>query len=129
MFQKSEFVAVVCDPRGQSPEFRSTISALSSELPKDVFNKIVFINADSPAENRRLLKKIKLGDESSSVRLFSDEKREWMQAYTALSKNRWTMTLFVLDEERIQRIVRDYTQFAAADVLTNAMKAAEQRRY
>ena len=98
-------------------------------MPKDVFNKIVFINADSPAENRRLLKKIKLGDESSSVRLFSDEKREWMQAYTALSKNRWTMTLFVLDEERIQRIVRDYTQFAAADVLTNAMKAAEQRRY
>jgi len=127
LFRNSPFIAVVCDPRGQSPEFRAAVAALSSDLTKDVFSKIVFVNADSPAENRRLLKKMKLAD--SSIRLFSDEKREWMQAYTALAKDRWTMTLFVLDEERIQRIVRDFTQYSAADVLTNAMKAAENRRY
>lgn len=123
---KSDFVAVVSDPREKSPEFLNTVRALSSELPKDMLNKIIFVNADTPAQNRRFLKKNAISD--TSVRLFSDEKREWMQAYTALGENRWSMTLFVLADERIQKLVREYSQISASDVARNAIKGIEKRR-
>eukprot|EP00531_Pseudo-nitzschia_arenysensis_P004564 CAMPEP_0116136282 /NCGR_PEP_ID=MMETSP0329-20121206/11638_1 /TAXON_ID=697910 /ORGANISM="Pseudo-nitzschia arenysensis, Strain B593" /LENGTH=280 /DNA_ID=CAMNT_0003631133 /DNA_START=101 /DNA_END=940 /DNA_ORIENTATION=+ len=84
---KDDFLLIVSDPREKSPEFHNTLRDLSSELPRDIFSKIVFINADTPAQNRRLLKKNNISD--ANIRLFSDEKREWMQAYTALGENRW----------------------------------------
>ena len=87
--------------------------------------KIVFINADTPAQNRRLLKKIGMLD--SNVRLYSDEKREWMQAYTALGENRWSMTLYVLADERIQKLVREFSQISASNVVQKAVKASERR--
>lgn len=123
---KSDYVVVVTDPREKSPEFQSTVRDLASELPKDIFSKILFINADTPAQNRRFLKKNGISD--TNIRLFSDEKREWMQAYTALGENRWSMTLFVLADERVQKIVRDYSQISASEVLKNAVKATNQRR-
>ena len=123
---KSDYVVVVSDPREKSPEFQSTVRDLASELPKDIFSKILFINADTPAQNRRFLKKNGISD--TKIRLFSDEKREWMQAYTALGENRWSMTLFVLADERVQKIVREYSQISASDVLKNAVKATNQRR-
>jgi len=117
---------VMSDPRVKSPEFLSTVKSLSSELPKDIFSKIVFINADTPAQNRRFLKKSNISE--SSISLYSDEKREWMQAYTALGEDRWSMTLFVLAEERIQRLVREFSQISAANVVESAVKATEKRR-
>jgi len=119
-------VVVVSDPREKSPEFLNTVKDLSSELQKDIFNKILFINADTPAQNRRFLKKNNISD--SNIRLYSDEKREWMQAYTALGENRWSMTLFVLADERIQKLVREFSQISASDVVQNAIKATEKRR-
>ncbi|MGK3736362.1 MAG: CO dehydrogenase nickel-insertion accessory protein CooC1 [Bacillariaceae sp.] len=124
---KSDYIIVVSDPRQKSIEFRNTIKSLSLELPKDIFNKIVFINADMPSENRKALKKIQLGDDSS-IRLFSDEKREWMQTYTALGENRWSMTLFILAEGRVQRLVREFSQISCSTVIQNASSATEKRR-
>mmetsp|Transcript_11937 Transcript_11937/g.13694 ORF Transcript_11937/g.13694 Transcript_11937/m.13694 type:complete len:328 (+) Transcript_11937:59-1042(+) len=123
---KSDYVIVVSDPREKSIEFRSTIKCLESELPKDIFNKIVFINADTPSENRKALGKMKLAD--SSIRLFSDEKREWMQTYTALGENRWSLTLFVLAEGRVQSLVREFSHFSCSSVIQNAINATEKRR-
>lgn len=123
---KSDYVVVVSDPRSKSPEFMNTVKDLSSELPRDIFSKILFINADTPAQNRRFLKKKNISD--SSIRLYSDEKREWMQAYTALGENRWSMTLFVLADGRIQKIVREFSQISATDVVRKAIKATEKRR-
>lgn len=122
----SDYVVIMSDPREKSPEFFSTVKDLSLELPKDIFNKILFINADTPAQNRRFLKKNNISD--SNIRLYSDEKREWMQAYTALGENRWSMTLFVLADERIQKVVREFSQISASDVVKNAIKATEKRR-
>ena len=122
---KSDYIVVVSDPREKSPEFLNTLKSLSSELPNDIFKKIVFINADTPAQNRRLLKKIGMLD--SNVRLYSDEKREWMQAYTALGENRWSMTLYVLADERIQKLVREFSQISASNVVQKAVKASERR--
>merc|ERR1711935_1104295 len=121
-----EYVVIMSDPREKSPEFLSTLKDLSSELPKDIFNKILFINADTPAQNRRFLKKNNISD--SNIRLYSDEKREWMQAYTALGEKRWSMTLFVPADERIQKVVREFSQISASDVVKNAIKATEKRR-
>lgn len=123
---KSDYIVVVSDARIKSPEFLNTVKALSSELPTDILNKILFINADTPAQNRRFLKKNNISD--SHIRLYSDEKREWMQAYTALGENRWSMTLFVLADGRIQKLVREFSTISASNVVENAIKAMEKRR-
>jgi len=123
---ESDYVVIVTDPRQKSPEFLNTVRDLSSELPRDIFSKILFINADTPAQNRRFLKKYNISD--TNIRLYSDEKREWMQAYTALGENRWSMTLFVLADERIQKLVRDFSQISASKVVQSAIKGTEQRR-
>jgi hypothetical protein len=123
---KSDYVVVVSDPREKSPEFLSTVKDLSLGLPRDVFSRILFVNADTPAQNRKFLKKKNISD--ASIRLYSDEKREWMQAYTALGENRWSMTLFVLADGRIQKLVREFSQISASEVVQNAIKATEKRR-
>ncbi len=121
-----EYVVVVCDPRVKSQEFRDTVKSFRFDLPKEIWNKTIFVNADTPAENRRWLKKNNLMD--SGIRLYSDEKREWMQGYTALGENRWSITLFVLAEERIQKLVRELSPADATVVVEKAVKAMEKRR-
>ena len=123
---KSDYIVVVSDPREKSPEFLNTVKILSSETPKDIFSKVLFINADTPAQNRRFLKKNGILD--SNIRLFSDEKRNWMQTYTALGENRWSMTLFILADQKIQKLVREFSQISASDVVKSAVKATEKRR-
>jgi len=123
---KSDYVVVLSEPREKSPEFHSMVADLSAELPKEIFSKIMFINADTPAQNRRFLKKKNISD--SGIRLYSDEKREWMQSYTALGENRWSITLFVLADGRIQKLVRDFSQISASTVVQSAIKATEKRR-
>ena len=122
----NDYLVVITDPRVKSPEFRDTMKAVRSELPKDVSSKVIFINADTPAENRRFLKKNNLMD--SGIKLFSDEKREWMQTYTALGENRWSMTMFILSEERIQKLVRELDSVDVASVVEKAINAMEKRR-
>ena len=50
-----------------------------------------------------------------------------MQAYTALGENRWSMTLYVLADERIQKLVREFSQISASNVVQKAVKASERR--
>jgi len=121
---KSDYLIIVCDPRVQSPELRETATSLYSGLPKDMLGKLIVVNADTPAENRRWLKKSKLDDLS----VFSDEKREWMRAYTALGENRWSMTFFVIADERVQKIVRELDTISAVKVIRNAVSAMKERR-
>jgi peroxiredoxin len=121
-----DYLVIISDPRVKSPEFREAIQALRSELPQDIASKIVFVNADTPAENRRFLKKNNFMD--SGIKLYSDEKREWMQAYTALGEYRWSMTMFIISQERIQKLVREMASVDAASVVSKAVKAMEKRR-
>lgn len=121
-----DYLVVISDPRVKSTEFHDAIRAVRSELTNDIVGKIVFINADTPAENRRFLKKNNLMD--TGIKLFSDEKREWMQSYTALGENRWSMTMFIISKERIQKLVRELASVDAAIVVDKAIKAMEKRR-
>lgn len=121
----SDFLIVLCDPRMKSSEFRETANLLQKELPKDLLSKVIFINADTPAENRRWLKKTGMME---SISVYSDEKMEWMRSYTALGETRWSTTLFVLADQRVQKLVRELSSVMATNVVQNAVKAAQQRR-
>jgi hypothetical protein len=121
---KSDYLIIVCDPRVSSPELRETAQSLYSGLPKDILSKLIIINADTPAENRRWLKKSNMDD----LTVFSDEKREWMRAYSALGKDRWSMTMFVIADERIQKISREMESIVAVKVIQNAVKGTSDRR-
>lgn len=51
--RRSEYLAILTDPRKNSPELRQTIKRLSVDLPEDVLDRLIVVNADTPAENRR----------------------------------------------------------------------------
>mmetsp|Transcript_1345 Transcript_1345/g.1765 ORF Transcript_1345/g.1765 Transcript_1345/m.1765 type:complete len:288 (+) Transcript_1345:188-1051(+) len=118
---KSDYLVVVTDPRDKSEEFRKAIKNLNGILSPSIKNNLIYINADTPAENRRWMKK----NDLMNIELFSDEKMEWMQAYTALGRKRWSMTCFVLKDERIERIIRDMNGFLADDNISNAVKSLD----
>ena len=48
-----DYVVVICDPRTKSVEFRQTIKTLEKNLPKDISDRLLVINADSPLDNRK----------------------------------------------------------------------------
>ena len=128
---KNDVVVVICDPRPKSSEFRDAVKHLRKSLPKDLFRKTVFVNADTPAENRRWLKKANMMtevEEGGGVTLYSDEKMEWMRTYTALGETRWSMTMYVLADERIQKLVRELSSINVSEVVRKAVNAAQQRR-
>ena len=119
-----DYAVIISDPRTQSTEFRETVKLLVSELPSDILSRLVLINSDSPAENRRWLKKAKLPEDK--VDLYSDEKMEWMRAYTALGENRWSMTMFIIEKGRVAKIARDVDQYGACRAVRNAIKALSE---
>jgi hypothetical protein len=117
--RRSEYLAIISDPRPKSTELRSSIKQLAGSLPSDVLDRLIVINADSPAENRRWMKK----NDAFTVDIYSDEKMEWMRSYTALGEKRWSMTLFVIADERIQKLARDVDGLQVTKVVTNAIKS------
>lgn len=58
--RQQDYIVVLTDPRMQSLELRETVKVLMNELPNDIKSRLIVINADSPAENRRWLKKVGL---------------------------------------------------------------------
>jgi hypothetical protein len=119
-----DYLVIVSDPRQKSPVLHETVKSLLTELPSDIRTRLIIVNADSPAENRRWLKKS--GIPEDKVDVFSDEKMEWMRSYTALGEKRWSMTMFVVSEERVQKLARDIDQYGAARTIRNAVKALNE---
>lgn len=117
-----DYLVVITDPREKSSELRQTVKSLCKSLPKPILSKTIIINADAPPENRRWLKKNKLEGDAT---IFSDEKREWMREYTALGEKRWSLTMFVLCDGKIQKLVRELDQDLAPTVVRNAVKSLD----
>ncbi|KAL3762218.1 hypothetical protein ACHAWU_004756 [Discostella pseudostelligera] len=82
----ADYLVVITDPRPKSVELRTGIKRLSGALKADVLKKCVIINADTPSENRRFLKKN--FEEKTDIKILSDENLEWMREYTALGEKR-----------------------------------------
>jgi peroxiredoxin len=121
----SDFVVIITEPRLKSPELYETVTTFQT-LPLEIKNKIIIINADSPSENRRWLKKSGYDDEK--VVVYSDEKREFMRTYTALGEHRWGLTMFILASGRVQKLARDIDQYGASRAVQNAVKALNEVR-
>jgi len=116
--RRSDYLIILTDPRKESPELRQTIKRLANELPEDILDRMIVVNADTPAQNRRWMKKNK----AYKIDIYSDEKLEWLQTYSALGKDRWTMFLYVIANERVVRLVRGMDGFEALRVVTNAVQ-------
>jgi hypothetical protein len=97
---------------------------LLTDLPPDELKRLIIINSDSPAENRRWLKRNGLWDK---LQVYSDEKMEWMQAYTtALGEKRWSM--FLIADELVQKLAREVDVNRASRAILNAVKSVNNAR-
>ncbi|CAJ1961621.1 unnamed protein product [Cylindrotheca closterium] len=119
----SDFLVVVCDPRIKSNDLREITKAISMELPKNLLKETIVISADSPAENRRFLKKSNV----ANIDMFSDESKTWMKAYTALGAQKLYSTMYIVADGRIQRIARDLDPLDAVTTIRNADKSYQTR--
>lgn len=114
-----DFLIVLTDPRFKSDELRDTMKSVNVDLPAELRKKLIIVNADSPAENRRWLKK----NEGVKLNIYSDEKKEWLKAYTALGEKRLSMCMYIIADERIQKLARDVDGVLASRVIQNAVKS------
>lgn len=119
--KQTDYLVIVSDPRPKSSELRTAMRSMV-KLPPNILSKSIVINADTPAENRKFLKKQGL----SSLNIYCDEKREWMREYTALGEKRWAMCMFVIAEGRVQRLVREMDVDTVGPVIQNAVKSLKQ---
>ena len=119
----NDYVVVLCDPRGESIELRNAVHSVLTELPADIKSRLVVINGDSPAENRRWIKKTGL---EGKIEVLSDEKQEWMRQYTALGQKRWSMTMFVLADARVQKLARELDTYSASQTIKNAVASMKE---
>ena len=117
----SDFMIVVTDPRPKSVELRTAMKRLVGALSADLLAKCVVINTDTPAENRRFVKKNFSEDSGADkMTVLTDEKMDWMREYTALGEKRFSITMFILKEGRCEKIARE----VEAEVMTETVKNA-----
>lgn len=116
-----DYLVVITDPRPKSIELRTAMNRMVGALSADVLRKCVVINTDSPAENRRFLKK-SFGD-GVDFGVLVDEDRGWMKEYTALGETRFSMTIFVLRDGKVEKIVREVEAEVLPMVISNAIRS------
>ena len=116
----NDYLIIFCDPRMNSPQLHEAVQNLKNMLSKDILSRLLVVNADTPAENRRWLKKAGMEED---MRVYSDEKMEWMRAYTALGEKRWTMSMFIIQKGKVVKIAREVDGGSAPLVITNAVKS------
>jgi len=130
-----DHLVVITDPRPKSSELRTAMKRLAGSLSGDALKKCLVINTDSPAENRRFLKKNlpatsssdgssgTAGGSSSSLRIMCDRDKEWMREYTALGEKRYSITVFVLRDGRVEKIAREVEAEVLSLVVKNAISS------
>lgn len=117
----ADYLVVITDPRPKSVELRTGMKRLSGALKADVLKKCVIINADTPSENRRFVKKN--FEDNTDIKMLSDENLEWMREYTALGEKRFSMTMFILRDGRVERIARDVEAEVLPMIVRNAIQS------
>jgi len=120
--KQSDFLIVVTDPREKSSELRSALKNMSMLLTPDILSRLIVINADSPGETRRFLKK----NDIDNINVYCDEKREWMRQYTVLGENRWAMCSMVLKDGRVEKLVRELDVELATQVIKSFVKSMKR---
>ena len=116
--KQTDYLVILTDPRPKSSEMRSAMRSLV-KLPPNILKQMIVINADTPAENRRYLKKQGI----TSLNVLCDEKREWMREYTALGEKRWAICMFIVADRRVQKLAREVDFDSVSSVVQNAIKS------
>ena len=116
-----EYLVVVTDPRPKSTELRTAIKLLAGSLSSEVLKKCMVINTDTPAENRRFAKR-SFGDEVD-FRILTDENMGWLREYTALGEKRFSITMFVLRNGRVEKLAREVEAEVLPMVVKNAIRS------
>jgi hypothetical protein len=62
-------------------------------------------------------------NDAYKIDIYSDEKMEWMRSYTALGDQRWSMSVFVIADERVKKLARQVDGFQAERVVRNMIKS------
>lgn len=119
-----KYIVIISDPRTKSAEFRTTMKRLAKDLPQDIVEHTIFINSDTLSENKRWIKKQLL-----DIELLSDVHKQWMKEYTALGKQSWSMSMFILANGRVQRLVRRLDVDSACTIVRNAVKSLDKYQY
>jgi len=119
----SDFMIVVTDPRPKSVELRTAMKRLAGALSADMLAKCVVINTDTPAENRRFVKKNFSEDSGADkMTVLTDEKMDWMREYTALGEKRFSISMFILKEGRCEKIAREVEAESMTETVKNAIR-------
>jgi len=114
-----DYLIIITDARLDSTELQNTAQNIVSDLPMEIRNRIIIVNADSPSANRRWLKKAGL----TTLRVYSDMERAFMKEYTALGETRLSMCMFLVQNERMARIVREMDEYGATKAIRNSVKS------
>jgi len=114
-----KYLAVLCDPRSQSAQLRESVKEIEASIPIPVLKDLIVVNADTPLENKKFCKKSNI----QTVQFYSDESKEWMKEYTALGDERWSMTLYILADGKIQKLIREVDPIFITKIVTNAVKS------
>jgi hypothetical protein len=115
--KQGDVLIVITDPREKSSELRSVMKNISKFIPADILSRLIVINADTAAENRRYLSK----NQIENITVYCDEKREWMREYTVLGEKRWAMCLMILKDGRVERLVRELDVELAIEVIKTSV--------
>ena len=121
---EDDYRVILCDPRKKSLEFHKAIIDLNAGIPKDIKNRLYYINADTPAENRKWMKKNGIED----IEMYCDEDLNWMRTYTALGEKRWSMTMFVICKGRVVKLAREVDIYNVCRTVTNAVKSMKKEQ-
>jgi len=100
----NDFLIIVCHPNQKDMDMRKAMKELNRNVPAEVKKRLMFVNADTPAENRRWLKRNGLLDE---IVVYSDEKLNWMRSYSAVGNKYAYMTFFIIAKGRVKKILRE----------------------
>ena len=127
----NDFLLCLVDPREKSHDLRQAVKQLVSSSPPAILQKLIVINADSPAENRRWMKRNKHSTITTLTTttapalqgVYSDETLEWMRSYSALGETRWSMTLFLLAQGKVQRLVREVDMYDISNVVVKLVQS------
>ncbi|CAB9524003.1 expressed unknown protein [Seminavis robusta] len=120
-----DYRVIICDPRQQSTDLHQAMKDLNGALPKDIKDRLYYINADTPAENRRWLKKNGLRHLDVYC---DDDDKTWMRSYTALGDKRWYISMFVIHKGKVSKLVREMDVYNAPKTVLNAVKAMKSEQ-
>mmetsp|Transcript_10313 Transcript_10313/g.14795 ORF Transcript_10313/g.14795 Transcript_10313/m.14795 type:complete len:100 (+) Transcript_10313:211-510(+) len=96
---------------------------LSLGLPSHIIENMIVINSDTPGENRKWMRR----NNVSNLRIYSDEKMNWMKTYTMHGIEGLSIAIFIIADERVHKIAREVHGSETMEKLTNMVRSLRKK--